>query len=396
MRGKATLIIFSLLMAGLFGWGIQWFLENFEQRTRETRTEVSPQARRNPMLAAERFLSRLGVESESISGRDWLLNPPDEPGLLLVSHLGLSLPTEREEALLDWVRRGGDLVITPGQEWDQELESGGNHLLDELGVRLSIIQPDSEDAGDEDDVESAQEVEPITVSFPGYYQPVEIGFNPSRLLLDANEKAEWGIRGELEENSYHLLQYSLGEGRLTVLSDNRFLTNDAIGNRDHALLLGLLVNGHDRAWLLYSSNMPPLLSLLWRYAPQLVLSVIGLVLLFLWRMTQSSGPRLDSGGAARRNLMEHLGAAADYAWHTDSARRMFEASRSAIDQEWQRRHPILGQLDPKAKCQWIAERTGLAPRAVESALYTDYDGEQEFIKMSAVLQKLATLRGESL
>lgn len=393
MRGKSTLIIFSLLLAGLIGWGVQWFLENFEQKTWETRTEVSPQARRNPLLAAERFLSRLGVASESISGRDRLLSLPKEPGLLLVNHLGLSLPPEREKALLDWVRRGGSLVITPGQEWDQEQESGGNHLLDELGVRLSISHSDSEDAGDE---ESDSKIEPIAINFPGYYQPIEIEFNPARLLVDAKGTAEWGARREGREDGYHLLQYNLGKGRLTVLSDNDFLSNDAIGKRDHALLLGLLVNGHDRAWLLYSSNMPSLLYLLWRYATQLVISVVGLLLLLLWRMTQSSGPRLESSETARRNLMEHLRAAADYAWHTDRARRMFQASRSAIDQEWHRRHPILGQLEPAEKCEWIAERTGLAPRAVESALYADYAGEQEFIKMSAVLQKLATLRGESL
>ena len=96
MRIRTRMLLIGMLLAGLAGWGVYWFLANHERHSMEIRTEVSPQARRNPFLAAEHFLSRLGIDSQSVSGRDHLLNPPPHPGLLLVNNLGPSLPPERE------------------------------------------------------------------------------------------------------------------------------------------------------------------------------------------------------------------------------------------------------------------------------------------------------------
>jgi len=49
----------------------------------------------------------------------------------------------------------------------------------------------------------------------------------------------------------------------------------------------------------------------------------------------------------------------------------------------------LGRADLQTRCAVIAERTGLTPRAVEQALYGDSEGEQGFIRTSAIQQKLA-------
>ena len=103
MRSRVLLSLLFLLLLSLLGWGVVWFLDNYEQRSREIRSDVSPLARRNPLLAAEWFLDRLGIPSDSLSGRDHLLNPPSQPGLLLVNRLGGSLPPARQKALQEWV-----------------------------------------------------------------------------------------------------------------------------------------------------------------------------------------------------------------------------------------------------------------------------------------------------
>ena len=57
---------------------VSWFLENFERRSLEIDSGYSQAARRNPFLAAERFLARLDIGVESRSGRDRVggLAPP--------------------------------------------------------------------------------------------------------------------------------------------------------------------------------------------------------------------------------------------------------------------------------------------------------------------------------
>ncbi|MEW8385858.1 MAG: hypothetical protein AB2704_28695, partial [Candidatus Thiodiazotropha taylori] len=59
----ALLLIALLAMLGTLGWF--WFEKNFERREKVVRSSMSMEARRNPMLAAEMFLSRLGLSVES-------------------------------------------------------------------------------------------------------------------------------------------------------------------------------------------------------------------------------------------------------------------------------------------------------------------------------------------
>ena len=134
-----------------------------------------------------------------------------------------------------------------------------------------------------------------------------------------------------------------------------------------------------------------MLRLLWQNAPQLLISCLLLFSLILWRMMLRTGPLIGKKRENRRNLMEHLDAAAGYAWRTDRARGMFKATQRALEQKWRRRHLALGRLNRQARCEWIAERAELAPDEVEMALYGDYSGEQEFMGVSAAQQRLTEI-----
>ena len=115
LAGVSALV---LLLLALLGWGIRWFLDNHRWETLETRVGVSVEARRNPWLAAERFLRRLGRSVESQSGRRLMLQPPATPGVLIVKHLARALPEDRERILVDWIRAGGHLVLGAGNPND--------------------------------------------------------------------------------------------------------------------------------------------------------------------------------------------------------------------------------------------------------------------------------------
>ena len=123
---------FQLLLLVLLGWGIHWFLDNHRWETLETRVGVSVEARRNPWLAAERFLRRLNRSVESQSGRRLLLQPPAAGGVLIVKRLGRVLPPDREQALIDWIRTGGHLVVGVGDRAD----AGAAALREHVGVEL--------------------------------------------------------------------------------------------------------------------------------------------------------------------------------------------------------------------------------------------------------------------
>ena len=385
---RVALWIGGLILVLACAWAVHWFVENFERSERQVRTQQSLEARRNPFLAAERYLVRLGVEAQSLSGRKWLTQPTGESGVLFVNYPGPSLPPEREEKLLQWVEGGGQLVLVARQLWDDDNETSGNSLLDLVGARLYRVDPEEEDddeqetkPGDTDLVRIRLEGQGDTAGSPA----LEVAFRSNRVLDDRDEDASWWLSGD---QGYHLLEWRWGEGSITVLSDSDWMSNDALGERDHAWFLSYLVGDQQQVRLLYSSNMPSLLTLLWRNSPYMVISVSACVLLLLWWLARRSGPRLIRSDSVRRNLLEHLQAVSAYAWRTDKASVLLAASQARVETRWRRRHPLLERLEPPARSIWIAGKTGLDARLVQEALYATPTDEQALIRVSAVQQKL--------
>jgi hypothetical protein len=91
VNNKRVGIAVAVLLMGLMGWGVYWLVANHERHYREIRVGVSAEARRNPFLAAERFLRGVGLESESVPSREYLLRPPETTGVLLVNRLSPNL-----------------------------------------------------------------------------------------------------------------------------------------------------------------------------------------------------------------------------------------------------------------------------------------------------------------
>ena len=71
-RWKYLLIIGLLLI--MTALSASWFVSHFESYQQEVKTGLSPEARSNPYLAAERFLHALGRPAESRDGTDMILH----------------------------------------------------------------------------------------------------------------------------------------------------------------------------------------------------------------------------------------------------------------------------------------------------------------------------------
>ena len=119
-RRALSLVIAGVALIAATGL-TAWFFANFERQTLEVPVGASMEARRNPFLAAERFLARLGIPVESVAGRDLLRQFPPTSDTLVVNGLG-PLNPERQEALRAWIEGGGHLVV----EAKETSEDGGN------------------------------------------------------------------------------------------------------------------------------------------------------------------------------------------------------------------------------------------------------------------------------
>ncbi|MBW9261351.1 MAG: DUF4350 domain-containing protein [Candidatus Thiodiazotropha sp. (ex. Lucinisca nassula)] len=363
----ALLLIVLLAMLGTLGWF--WFDKSFERREKVVRSTMSIEARRNPMLAAEMFLSRLGLSVESRTGREYLIEPPEEKGLLLVRDLGPPLAESGVTKLLAWVEQGGRLVAAPSGQ----LQAGGKHnLLERLGVGL--VDPD----------EAWQEEETPALDLSGLVEGLQVEVELAhRFAFDEN----YGAAAPLVEDPRYLV-FAWGDGYVTLISDSGVFTNSRIGEYEHARLLAHVAPDGGRVWLLHSAQVPSLLSLIWQWAPHLIVSLVLLLSLTTWWMSRSSGAKLADRTFDRRNLLEHLEASAEFAWRNDLKAGLLDGARHQIEKRWLSAHPVLQPLDGEARCEWLAKRTGLSAAAICKALYPDQPDTTQMIKNSINLQRL--------
>lgn len=374
-----------LLVGGALSIGtllaLIWFLNNFELAERETVGGYSQEARRNPFLAAERFLTRIGRDAASVSSSDLWRNLPESNDVLVVYRYVPPAGEERQQLLRDWIEAGGHLIVGAdstlrvGKDKDRRIPG----LLAELGVRVH---------------EREQSFLPgrpaqarVEIEFEDVEEPVGVTMSTQRYLEDTEEQASAGV---LLEDGYGLLQYEVGEGLVTVLADNTFLTNRRIGDDDHALALALLVGLEPagKVWLVHDVVMPSLLDLAWQNAAHAVVALLAAALLWLWKLGTRLGPLLPPAQLPRRDISEHLAASATYLWRLDRAQKLFHDNRQRIEQSWLGKHYVLRAMTPAERCHWIAARSGMSPRAVERALYADYAAESDFIELSSYLQVL--------
>ncbi|MCG7897951.1 MAG: DUF4350 domain-containing protein [Candidatus Thiodiazotropha weberae] len=364
---SALLLIALLVMLGTLGW--LWFEKNFERREKVVRSTMSLEARRNPMLAAEMFLSRLGLSVESRTGREYLIQPPEDPGLLLVRDLGPPLSERAVNDLLAWIERGGHLLAAPG---DQLPVAGKHGLLAKLGVTL--VDADESEEGNET----------LALDLTAQVEGLEVDVDmPYRFVLDESSEA---VRPLVKDPRY--LVFPWGGGFITLISDSDIFSNNRIGEFEHARLLAHLATDGDPVWLLHSAQMPSLTSLIWRWAPQLVVTLVLLGLLTVWWMSRRSGTILASTTSDRRDLLEHLQASAEFAWRNDLKAGLLEGARHQVEKRWLSAHPVLLQLDQEARCNWLAKRTGLSATTIFKALYPDQPDTMQMIKNSINLQRL--------
>jgi hypothetical protein len=387
-KHRLTLLL-SMLLVVLIA---SWFFINFTRVSKTNRQDQSPAARRNSLLAAQRFLQSLGHQAESIHGREILVKLPATDDVIIIKHFFTSLAKDKETALLEWVAEGGHLVTSLSKDYAMDARSSGYSLFDTLKIhRHSNVDLD---ADSEEGKQSFQ-----------YYEDLETGivtFDPDAYLHIGSQEVEFAIVNSTISNEnlsddnnqktpYHFVQFSYGRGLITLSSDNAFLTNNAIGNHDHAWLLSLIVETQQRPgkiWLLYDLDMPSLWSLLMKYAAPIVSSVALALLLWLWMVMQRSGPIKETVEIRRRDILEHLNMRSQYLWRYGKHKETLAKTQQLVLESWQQHYPLLLKLNTSQQVEWISKQSGLDLTSTHQALLETPDDSSDLIIQAQRLQYL--------
>lgn len=395
---QRLLLALALLLIGT------WVLRHLIWEEVETRSGYSLAARRNPYHAGLLLLRQLGIAADT-QGYGPPLPEPAAAFTLLYADTSVLHEQERGKALLDWVRRGGHLMLPSGDDpatRDLLRALGIPSLTDCRSCTLKVDRIEVEGQGlhiwlpQSSNVFAAPRTADWVVTLHG------------RLVTPPGAKAAT-VRPLFEPDPAwqtknppppaHLALFArlpLGTGHVTVGPLTAF-SNLSIGSRDNATLFTRLVTLPDAqrsVRIIVATAQPGLLRWLITQAPEVSLAALCLLLAALWYVAPRFGPLLPAPAPHRPGLGLHLAASGRFLLQ----HRAYDALIAPLRDDVQRsleslrgRHP---EIDEPARLG--ARLSGLDADGIANALAGTPLDRHQFLRqcrtLAALRSRLAQLR----
>jgi hypothetical protein len=370
-----------LVSVAVLSW---WAYSKFEFYDTQSELGYRGEARKNPYLAAGRLLEKFDAR---VRFKQVYTGPPPPGATLLLPTPRRGLSMQQSQRLRQWAEAGGHLILVTWTLWDDQ-RSEGDYLLDPLGVHQFQNEPVTKPGAAQN--KAALPADPSQpVRLPDKTGQLDVSFDSHFMLKDAAREAAWALA---DDNGAHVLHYRVGHGAITALSDDRFLTNDAIEKRDHAALVVWLFNPKpgSEVWIVQSDDVPPLWRWLLDHTAPAVTSALALLVFWLWAASRRFGPTILAPRSERRSLVEHISASGRFLWREARGAALYEAVLDELRQRIRLRHPAWAELPVEEMAQRAAALSGMAPTAVRRALLGGARRrEEDFVHD---IQTLETLR----
>ncbi|MDB6048592.1 MAG: hypothetical protein JWR17_1338 [Pseudomonas sp.] len=359
----------------------------------------SPEARKNPYLVAEGFLKQHSVPVQTTQVIQNLPDPRQNQQTLLLLADREDMTPRQVERLLTWTKLGGHLLFVAERLWDGQTGRSGDLLLDRVQVHQLLsadLQPpnrgDRKTENTFGDIPFALRAPTESPQLTKLYlenekDPAYFNFDTRYHLEDPNDHAQsWAN----SDTSTHMMQLIYGDGLITVLTDSEVWKNQAIGRYDNAWLLWYLTQDSSVTMFLQSEHSD-LFSLLLRYFPEALAALVLLSIVLLWHVGIRQGPMRAPASRARRQLIEHVHASADFLLRRSGQQVLLRALQQDILRRARRVHPGFEHLGVADQWQVLARLTRQPTSAISQALRprpSQRLSSSEFTRQVAHLQTL--------
>lgn len=362
------------IVGALVTLGAWWFTHNFGFTKERVHVGYSGEARVNPLFGARLLLERLGLRVQQQTQLGKIDRLPRQATIILAADRSDMDPVVARN-LLAWVEHGGHLVVGVEHPLPRD------HLLGFLGIDANWNTKADRRVG-------GQPPGPDTVTFPDGMR-FRLDLFPSPRLTDEDENSYWIYESR---GGGRILEFVWGEGRVTVFSTLRPLTNPAIGQYDHAALLWYLVGGEGaggEVFLIRNLEAQSLLAWLRTHAAAAVAATGVFLLLALWRVVPRFGPLTPASEPDRKSLLEHIRALGRFYSDQKQMPGMLKLLREDCLELFARRAPEARGLEGTEQLRVGARLTGLPPRELMHAFSAPAATPHEF---STAVRTLANFR----
>jgi hypothetical protein len=410
LRRGHWLLIVALVLLGAGGYWLWQKLEWVETRVPRA---LKGEARTNTLLVAQRMATRLGATATSANGFASVV-PFIDPAAPATGRV-LMLPTHRRtvnparlEALQNWVRRGGTLVVVAHVlDEGKNPQSPGDALLQELGIRLMLTdegrkerekfremaerkhfsdEPVTEDEEERRAREVEKNMEELRKLVPALGKERErcadqtvsgalaprfpdgatllVACVERRVRLETRAEPLWTLASS---QGVHALTMGVGNGRITVLTGYGFMQNHYIEFDDHADLAAAVLGFNDgngsgaprEILFVPREDVPGIVSLTWTHAWPVVVLLAMWIALALVRAGARFGPVFVRREWVRRSLAEHVLATGEFLWRHEQSTVLWRATLDATRRRVARTLPRESFAADEAWVAALAAKSGI-------------------------------------
>ncbi len=414
----------ALLLFGLVAV-LAWLIySNIEFYQENEKTPWSSEAISNPYLAAQYFLQQAGIEvkqAESLLTLDQL----EGVSTVVITDVNQVANPRQLEKVLAWLEQGGNLIVAAsavsrdddllldrfdvGVEWYQEEQSDedtadgeSNNNKDQSLSDLMREYNEKIDQGmtPEEIAQSFADDGLMTeVDFGGETGVLEIAFNAQKVLthpaFNSDPEDELDSRPfswSSSEHGVHMMQFDVGDGLLTILSDPTIWTSRRIHQFDHAFLLWKLITKEGDVALFKPLHRPSLWALAVDKASEFLIALAVLITLLLWHLSHRFGRIEVSNLVTARSLAVHFSATANYLWHRKASEHLLTPLRHKVMRRAALAYPAINRSSAVGdKLQLISQHCGLDIATVEKAFNSTQHNEITFVQTVRLLKQIEKL-----
>lgn len=422
MTSKTKILIGSTIFVLALVIGL--FFTFFESYETTVDLGWSEEAKLNRFLAAQQYLDKLEITHQISSSFKQLKNLESIDTLIINNDKDV-VSVQQQEELLNWIRSGGHLIIAFS---DIEDEYDQDHFLRTLGFDAYTREYSDDDESqtwiDENQdfsenvlaaskkksrknlmkkvlekENSITELLVTTLTFDGIEGEVDAYFETSTLLdhdyFYQDEQSDYAYQPfywQGDNNGTRFIQMEIEEGLVTVMSTVEIWNNYNIDILDHALLLRVLTKYSTLVVFLEGSSFPHLNTLIWKYAYELVISLLIIIIVWLIFKSRRFVPAIQTATSQRRSLLEHIQAIGNYHWRLKQTDTLVLSLRTQILQKVKNLNPEINiDKDTNSCINWLAKRCNLQPSLIENAIYAqNIASELDFINITQTLQLIKT------
>jgi hypothetical protein len=404
----SPLLLLGLLLLALAGWGLYHSIEFYEETEHSS---WSREALHNPYLAAQQFMARSGIDVTDVDSLA-RLDRLEGLGTLFFSDANQVQDPRQLQQVMDWLRAGGNVIYTANAvDHDDDL------LLETFAVSVDWRE---REAGEDRDsrplsetlrdynrqIEQGKSREDIVKSFGEAQQPttrvrfsddigdLEITFDTTRVLQhasfdDSSADTEYQpFSWSSSEHGVHMMQFDVGAGLLTIVSDPGIWTSYRIGEHDHAWLLWLLSSNEGNFAILRTVLRESLWTLAQRNASELLIALGLLLAAWMWRSGYRFGRLLPRDRSRQRALGEHFSSVSHYLWQRRRAEHLLTPVRQAVLRRASRALSGFARADEGRQFELLAERCGIEVGAIARAFGSNDFNEASFVSTVRLLKHI--------